>query len=53
MGYSAVTVRVEGAMYSERQKCICGDFAELKFITKIGRVNSTLVTVDKVPVYTC
>lgn len=35
------------------KKCICGSYARINYITKIGRVNGTLIQVLNVPVYVC
>ncbi len=35
------------------KKCICGSCVELNHMTKLGRINDTLIQVFNVPVYTC
>lgn len=40
-------------MNQMQSKCVCGEYANLFYIAKLGRIDNKLVTVLNVPTYNC
>lgn len=43
----------EGLVKKASAKCICGEYADLRYLSKLGRVKTKKVIVHRVPTYVC